>query len=82
MQLTIDIGHDQLFELIRQLPPLEKERLFQESRSTTITPKQSAEDIEQRRQKALRLALECPVATPEEIEAYTEFRSRFRCRQK
>ena len=87
MQLTIDIGYDQLFELVRQLPAREKERLFQESQcqesqSSTVIPKLSAEEIEQRRQEALRLALECPIATPEEIEAYNEFRSRFRCRQK
>jgi len=92
MQLTIDIGYDQLFELVRQLPAREKERLFQESQCqesqssttqfSTVIPKLSAEEIEQRRQEALRLALECPIATPEEIEAYNEFRSRFRCRQK
>ena len=149
MQLTIDIGYDQLFELVRQLPAWEKERfvremaipeqevtleesesrqdlivleerdgfrivqvpfpdtedgrrrekeqkqmqdkfrqrLLQENQSqewqcSTIIPKLSREEIEQRRQEALRLALECPVATLEEIEAYNEFRSRFRCRQK
>jgi len=145
MQLTIDIGYDQLFELVRQLPMRERERLVKEvvtpeqdtsqsesesesrqdlivleergglrilqvpfpdteegrrrekeqkqmqeefrqrrlqESQTSIIPELSAQEIEQRRQEALRLALECPVATPEEIEAYNEFRSRFRCRQK
>ena len=151
MQLTIDIGYDQLFELVRQLPMRERERLVkevvtpeqdtpqsesesesrqdlivleergglrilqvpfpdteegrrrekeqkqmqeefrqrllqenqnQERQCSTIIPKLSKKEIEQRRQEALRLALECPVATLEEIEAYNEFRSRFRCRQK
>jgi len=30
MQLTIDIGYDQLFELVRQLPAREKERFARE----------------------------------------------------
>ena len=30
MQLTIDIGYDQLFELVRQLPAREKERFVRE----------------------------------------------------
>ena len=70
MQLTIDIGYDQLFEMVRQLPPWEKERLFQENQFSTATPIPHAQEIEQRRQEALRLAMECPVAAPEEIEEY------------
>ena len=38
MQLTIDIGYDQLFELVRQLPAWERERLVSEMATT----KQSA----------------------------------------
>jgi len=37
-------------------------------------------DVEQNRQEALRLALECPVAAPEEIEEYNEFGRQFRWR--
>ena len=80
MQLTIDIEYDQLFELVRQLPPKEKKRLFQEDQFSTATPKLPTQEIEQNRQEALRLALKCPVATPEEIEEYNEFRRQFRCR--
>ena len=40
----------------------------------------SGREVEQRRQEALRLALECPVATEEEIAEYNEFRRQFRCR--
>jgi len=77
MQVTIDIGYDQVFELVRQLPPEGKERLFWE-----IEPKRR---VDQNRQEALRLALECPVATPEDIGnqnefGQNEFRKQFRCR--
>jgi len=37
-------------------------------------------EVNRCRQEALRLALECPVATPEEIENQNEYRKRFRCR--
>ena len=37
-------------------------------------PAISEEEVEKCRQDALRLALECPVATQEEIENYNEFR--------
>jgi len=72
MQVTIDIGHDQVFDLVRQLSPESRERLFMELETN--------KDVEQNRLEALRLALECPVAVPEEIEEYNEFRRQFRCR--
>ena len=72
MQVTIDVGYDQVFDLVRQLSPERRERLFMELETN--------KDVEQNRQEALRLALECPVATPEEIEEYNEFRRQFRCR--
>ena len=111
MQLTINIGYDQVFELVRQLPPRERKRLFLESEFTPANrqtpepvafdeeyykflmnfPVVSEEEIEhileaqkglvdQNRRDALRLALECPIATPEEIENHNEFRKQFRCR--
>jgi hypothetical protein len=115
MQLTINIGYDQVFELVRQLPPRERRQLFLESEFSAAIPKPppstasneemsderyyeflmnfpvvSEEEIEhileakrevnQCRREALRLALECPVATQEEIENQNEYRKRFRCR--
>ena len=41
----------------------------------------SKEEIEKNRQEALRVALECPVATPEDIEMQNECRRLFRWRQ-
>ena len=72
MQVTIDIGYDQVFELVRQLSPEGRERLFREL--------DTKREVEQNRQEALRLALECPVAAPEDIENQNEFRRQFRCR--
>ena len=80
MQLTVNIGYDQLFELVQQLPPWEKERLFQENQFSDATPIPHTLGIEQNRQEALRLALECPIATEKEFEEYNEFRRQFRCR--
>ena len=80
MQLTVNIGYDQIFELVRQLPPWEKERLFHENQFSAVIPIPHTLGIEQRRQEALRLALECPTATEEDIEEYNEFWRQFRCR--
>ena len=85
MQLTINIGYDQIFELVRQLPPGERKRLFRESEFSTAVQQPpeltvSNAEVDQCRQEALRLALECPVATPEEIESQNEYRKQFRCR--
>ena len=41
MQLTINIGYDQVFELVRQLSPEEKERLAKEMIATEQKPVQS-----------------------------------------
>ena len=97
MQLTINLRYDQIFELVRQLSPGEKERLFRDSEFPVAVqkpPQQTVSNegtfdkesrlaqwkVDQCRQEALRLALECPVATPEEIENQNKFRALFRCR--
>jgi len=136
MQMTINIGYDQLYEMVRQLPPRERIRLVEEITPAKQEPdlsdaepppelivlergngytivqvpfpdteegrirKQELEqvqkkvrenhpeifvpstkdDIEKKRQEALRLALECPVATQEDIDNQNEFRKQFRCR--
>ena len=76
MQITIDFGYDQVFELARQLSPEEREKLVHDLRETDSEPG----NVEKNREKARRLALECPVATEEEIEMQNEFRRMFRCR--
>ena len=138
MQMTIDIGYDQVFQLAWQLPPRERTRLAKEivsaeeptlsdteSRQDLIVLErgdgysivqvpfpdttegrnrqkelerlqtefrknypeffeQSKEEIDRKRQEALRLMSECPVATQEEIDdliaGQKEFRRLFRCR--
>ena len=136
MQMTINIGYGQVFELARQLPPRERARLAKEIAPAELEPalpgpepyqdlivlergdgysivqvpysdteegrarqkwteqlqkqhreahpelfvERSKEEIEKNRQEALRLALECPVATQEEIDNQNEFRRLFRWR--
>ena len=136
MQLTINIGYDQVYELVRQLPPKDRRRLaetivsiepeasqpdtepcqdmivlerhdgfvvlqvpFPDTEEGRIRQQQqeqmqkkfredhpelferpSKEEIEQNRQKLLRLLSECPVVTQEEIDNYNEFRRLFRWR--
>ena len=41
MQLTVNIGYDQLFELVRQLPPREKERFVKDITSSERNVSQS-----------------------------------------
>ena len=140
MQLTINIGYDQVYELVRQLPPKDRRRLaetivsiepeasqpdtepcqdmivlerhdgfvvlqvpFPDTEEGRIRQQQqeqmqkkfredhpeffverSKEEIEKKRQDALRLIDECPVATQEDIdyldENLKEFRRLFRWR--
>ena len=81
MQVTLNIGYDQVFDLVKQLSPEGRERIVTElSRELEAENAVTRESIEKNRQEALRLALEFPVATPEEIEEYNEFRRQFRCR--
>ena len=140
MQMTIDVGYDQVFQLARQLPPRDRKRLASkiapkkrkpvpldnEPRQDMIVLKRgddysivqvpfpdteegrtrqnelerlqkefrknypeffalpTKEEIGRKRQEALRLIAECPVATPEDIDdmiaEQNEFRRLFRWR--
>ena len=136
MQMTIDVGYDQVYQLARQLPPRERRRLAKKiaPRKRKPTPaddeprqdlivlerrnglvvyqvpfpdteegrirqeeqkelqrefrenhpeffvRPTDEAIEKNRREALRLALECPVATQEDIDNQNEFRKLFRWR--
>jgi len=84
MQLTIDIGYDQVFQLVRQLPPKEKTHLHEKVFSTATSnvpeperPETGKGMIEKNRQEALRLALGFPVATQEDIDYQNECRRQF-----
>jgi hypothetical protein len=45
MQITIDIGYDQVFQLVRQLSPREQVRLFHDSVSSIVHPSGSEPEI-------------------------------------
>ena len=83
MQMTINIGYDQVFELVQQLPPGERKRLFTESMLPATIPV-SREPIATTKKMSdeeyYKFLMNFPVATEEEIEEYNEFRRRFRCR--
>ena len=140
MQMTIDVGYDQVLQLFQQLPPRDRARFvrevapaeqepalsetephqdlivlerrnglvvyqvpFPDTEEGRIRQKEqeqlqekfrenypeffvlpSQEEIAKKRQEALRLIAECPVATQEDIDdliaGQKEFRRLFRCR--
>ena len=65
---------------MRQKRQEELQKQYREKHPERFKPL-SQEEIEKNRQEALRLALEGPVATQEEIEMQNEFRRLFRWRQ-
>jgi hypothetical protein len=65
MQLTIDLGYDQIFQLVRQLSPSDKERLFHES-SDFATPMKIPEP-EMSDEEYYEFAMNFPVISEEEI---------------
>jgi len=86
MQLTTDIGYDQLFELVRQLPAREKERFIREmakpeqgttqgdwqQRSAVLGhPKCSREEWQQ-------ILANAPTLSPEDAHALEESMNNFR----
>ena len=71
MQLTIDIGYDQVFQLVRQLPPRERERLAEEIAPVKQKPKCSREEWEQ-------ILSSAPTLTSEEAQEWEESMKNFR----
>jgi len=69
MQLTIDIGYDQVFQLVRQLPPREKTRLHESvfSAMSPTTPEPVIPDDEY-----YEFLMNFPVVSEEEIEQILE----------
>ncbi len=90
MQVTLNFSYDQVVELARQLSPEEQEILLREigkcrhaRRNAIAAPLVTyhgltEEEIEQKRQNLLRLALDCPVATDEEMVEIEENLNMFR----
>ena len=70
MQMTIDVGYDQVVQLFRQLPPKEKERLFRESECPIMcshVPEPEVPDEEY-----YKFLMNFPVVSEEEIERILE----------
>lgn len=86
MSTTNDFGYDYVFELAKQLSPEERDRLIRElekgrKKTGELAPGHSTptkEEMEEKRQKLIRLSLECPVATEEEIREIEENMKNFR----
>jgi len=85
MQLTIDIGYDQLFELVRQLPAMEKERFVKER----AKPEQDTQGDWQQRSAVLghpkcsreewqQILANTPTLGPEDAHALEESMNNFR----
>ena len=69
MQMTINVGYDQVYELVRQLPPREKIRLHESLFSTTLPgiPESKTPDEEY-----YEFLMNFPVVSEEEIEQILE----------
>ena len=70
MQMTIDIGYDQVFQLVRQLSPTEKTRLFRESACATTYPAISEPEVPD--EEYYEFLMNFPVVSEEEIERILE----------
>jgi len=70
MQMTIDIGYDQVFQLVRQLSPKEKIRLFRESACPTTYPAVSEPEVPD--EEYYKFLMNFPVVSEEEIELILE----------
>jgi len=75
MQLTVNIGYDQIFELVRQLPPRERRQLFLESEFSTAVPKPPQSTVfneEIYDEEYYEFLMNFPVVSEEEIEHILE----------
>jgi len=68
--MTINIGYDQVFQLVRQLPPGEKERLFHENEFLTAFPCGPEPVIPD--EEYYEFLMSFPVVSEEEIEQILE----------
>jgi len=72
MQLTINIGYDQIYELVRQLPATEKIRLVQEGVFATAFPFPKSPEPELSDEEYYEFLMNFPVVSDEEIERILE----------
>jgi len=70
MQMTIDVGYDQVFQLVRQLSPKEKTRLFLESACPTTYS--TVSELEVPDEEYYEFLMNFPVVSEEEIELILE----------
>ena len=68
MQLTINIGYDQIYELVRQLPPKEKMRLHE----SIFSPFPSVSEPNVPDDEYYEFLMNFPVVSEEEIEQILE----------
>ena len=66
MQMTIDVGYEQVLQLFRQLPPREKTRLFRESALPTMYPHSPKPEIPD--EEYYEFLMNFPVVSEEELE--------------
>ena len=77
MQLTIDIGYDQVFQLVRQLPPNDRKRLAKEIGSEN----KRLDTIEQpkcSREKWKQILENAPTLNPEDAQEWEASMQNFR----
>ena len=70
MQLTVDLGYDQVFQLVRQLSSGDKERLFHEGRSLIMPTKLPESEMSD--EEYYDFLMNFPVVSEEEIEKILE----------
>ena len=69
MQMTLDIGYDQIYELVRQLPPREKIRLHE---SIFSSPFPGSAEPEIPDKEYYEFLMNFPVVSEEEVEQILE----------
>lgn len=89
MQITIDFGYDQVFELVQQLSSEDQERLSRELNKRPIAepsradieknepkpfPDLNEEEIAERKRRLLEKALQCPVLSEDALKKFEEAR--------
>jgi len=69
MQLTIDIGYDQVFQLVRQLPPRDRKRLAKEMVSEDKHPETFGQP-RCSREKWKQILASTPTLNPEDAQEW------------
>lgn len=70
MQITIDFGYDQVFELVRQLSPEEREKLVHDIQETDSEPDKAERKMT--KEEYHEFLMNFPVISEEEIQLMEE----------